>query len=115
MGLFLVLPKWTLISVAIACSLAAGYSAFAIGPPLVGRNIKGNVSYTPGERIYHVSGQKYYSATRIRLLQRLLAPRDKVAVVAGLRIEALASGERPLGNCSYRRANAGPVQGFWKD
>lgn len=28
-------------------------------------NIKGNVSATTGERIYHVPGQKYYSATRI--------------------------------------------------
>lgn len=28
-------------------------------------NIKGNVSMESGERIYHVPGQKYYSATKI--------------------------------------------------
>jgi hypothetical protein len=28
--------------------------------------IKGNVSINSGERIYHVPGQKYYAATKIR-------------------------------------------------
>ena len=28
-------------------------------------NIKGNISYNTGEKIYHVPGQKYYEATRI--------------------------------------------------
>jgi hypothetical protein len=28
--------------------------------------IKGNVSYRTGERIYHLPGQTYYSATRIK-------------------------------------------------
>lgn len=32
-------------------------------------NIKGNISYYGGERIYHVPGQEYYSATRINLLK----------------------------------------------
>lgn len=31
-----------------------------------GCDIKGNVSIDSGERIYHVPGQKYYAATRIR-------------------------------------------------
>lgn len=33
--------------------------------PGSGCNIKGNISITTGERIYHVPGQRYYSATRI--------------------------------------------------
>lgn len=36
--------------------------------PGSGCNIKGNVSFTTGERIYHVPGQEYYAATRISLL-----------------------------------------------
>ena len=28
-------------------------------------NIKGNISFSTGERIYHVPGQEYYSKTRI--------------------------------------------------
>jgi hypothetical protein len=39
--------------------------AFEFGPILVGCGIKGNISATTGERIYHVLGQKYYFATRI--------------------------------------------------
>jgi len=33
-----------------------------------GCNVKGNIS-TSGERIYHVLGQEYYSATHINLLR----------------------------------------------
>ncbi|WP_171903222.1 hypothetical protein [Mesorhizobium sp. SEMIA 3007] len=32
-----------------------------------GCNIKGNISYNTGERIYHVPGQQYYNETRISL------------------------------------------------
>ncbi|MEL0628871.1 hypothetical protein [Psychromonas aquatilis] len=28
-------------------------------------NIKGNISYNTGEKIYHVKGQKYYEKTKI--------------------------------------------------
>ncbi|MDX8480445.1 hypothetical protein RFN28_18530 [Mesorhizobium sp. VK24D] len=35
----------------------------------IGCNIKGNISYYGGERIYHVPGQEYYSETRINLLK----------------------------------------------
>jgi hypothetical protein len=28
-------------------------------------NIKGNISYSTGEKIYHVPGQQYYSRTKI--------------------------------------------------
>ncbi|WP_025564646.1 hypothetical protein [Psychromonas sp. SP041] len=28
-------------------------------------NIKGNISYNTGEKIYHVKGQKYYKRTKI--------------------------------------------------
>jgi hypothetical protein len=38
-------------------------------PPLIGCGIKGNISQNTGERIYHVPGQKYYSATKINLLK----------------------------------------------
>ena len=38
---------------------------FNFGPPVVGCSIKGNISANTGERIYHVPGQKYYSATWI--------------------------------------------------
>ncbi|HCJ73615.1 hypothetical protein F9K79_20460 [Ochrobactrum sp. Kaboul] len=30
-------------------------------------NIKGNISYNGGERIYHVPGQRDYESTRIRM------------------------------------------------
>ena len=39
--------------------------AAEFGPPLVGCSVKGNISFETGERIYHVPGQTYYSATRI--------------------------------------------------
>lgn len=38
---------------------------FEIGPPLIGCSVKGNISYSTGEHIYHVPGQKYYWVTRI--------------------------------------------------
>ena len=41
--------------------------AVEFGPPLVGCAVKGNISMTTGERIYHVPGQKYYAATSIDL------------------------------------------------
>ncbi|WP_354317109.1 sunset domain-containing protein [Sinorhizobium fredii] len=37
-------------------------------PPILGCNIKGNISVRGGERIYHIPGQEYYSETRISLL-----------------------------------------------
>lgn len=43
--------------------------AIQIGPEFTSCNIKGNISYYGGERIYHVPGQEYYSATRISLLK----------------------------------------------
>jgi hypothetical protein len=42
---------------------------YEFGPLLVGCGIKGNISYTTGERIYHVFGQKYYFATQINPFQ----------------------------------------------
>lgn len=36
-----------------------------IGPEFTSCNIKGNISYSAGEKIYHVPGQEYYSETRI--------------------------------------------------
>lgn len=43
-------------------SLSAAYALI----PGSGCNIKGNISYNTGERIYHVPGQTYYFETRIR-------------------------------------------------
>lgn len=36
-----------------------------VGPQLAGCNIKGNISYNTGERIYHVPGQEHYAETII--------------------------------------------------
>ncbi len=47
--------------------LGAAYVALSYGPPIVGCDIKGNVS-SHGERIYHVPGQEYYGVTRVQLL-----------------------------------------------
>jgi hypothetical protein len=41
---------------------------YEFGPPLFGCSVKGNISFG-GERIYHVPGQEYYSATRINLFK----------------------------------------------
>jgi len=43
----------------------AGVATLEFGPPIIGCNIKGNISYNTGERIYHLPGQEYYSPTRI--------------------------------------------------
>jgi hypothetical protein len=43
--------------------------AAEIGPPLVGCEVKGNISINTGERIYHVPGQEFYSPTRISWLK----------------------------------------------
>jgi hypothetical protein len=50
-------------------SLLACLIGFEIGPPLVGCNVKANISYNGGQKIYHVPGQKYYWATRINWLK----------------------------------------------
>ena len=42
-----------------------GAVTLELGPLLVGRVIKGNISTRTGERIYHVPRQKYYFVTRI--------------------------------------------------
>lgn len=69
-----------LVQLTIAALLgAAGVTVFstdpanvvAIASPLVGHtshaacDIKGNISQTSGERIYHVPGQRYYAETKI--------------------------------------------------
>lgn len=54
-------------SLLIAAALVAGggWALAGDGTATARCNIKGNVSVTTGERIYHVPGQKYYAATRI--------------------------------------------------
>jgi hypothetical protein len=53
----------------IVGALLAAYLANEFGPPLVGCSVKGNISRYAGERIYHVPGQQYYSATSINWLR----------------------------------------------
>jgi hypothetical protein len=53
------------VGTAIIIFIVLSVAGFEIGPPLVGCPIKGNISYSTGEHIYHVPGQRYYWATRI--------------------------------------------------
>ncbi|TIU00979.1 MAG: hypothetical protein E5W55_01625 [Mesorhizobium sp.] len=57
------------MTILAGAGLIGGALAMQIGPELTSCNIKGNISYNTGERIYHVPGQEYYSATRINLLK----------------------------------------------
>lgn len=59
-------PRLTLavIGVGIAAPLL-----LSLGLPLAGCTVKGNISTTSGERIYHLPGQKYYTQTRIDWLR----------------------------------------------
>ena len=43
------------------CGSTSGTSGYTFGSC----NIKGNISYSTGEKIYHVPGQQYYSQTKI--------------------------------------------------
>lgn len=47
----------------------AGIGGLELGFPLVGCDVKGNISMNTGERIYHVPGQEYYGETRIDWLK----------------------------------------------
>lgn len=53
---------------AYAAPNAGSFAASTLVPNSINPNcrVKGNISINTGERIYHVPGQKYYSATRIR-------------------------------------------------
>jgi hypothetical protein len=57
------LSAWILAPIGIF--LLVGFLVVEFGYLLVGCNIKGNIN-TNGERIYHIPGQKFYSATTIR-------------------------------------------------
>ncbi len=61
-------PKQAWVAAIIGGCVVAGFVGLEVGPPLVGCGIKGNISRTTGERIYHVLGQEYYWATRINWL-----------------------------------------------
>ena len=49
----------------VACLFVGGAVFLDFGFPLIGCNVKGNISYNTGEHIYHVPGQYYYAVTRI--------------------------------------------------
>jgi hypothetical protein len=53
----------------IGGSVVAGFVGLQVGPPLVGCNVKGNISYNGGQKIYHVPSQKYYWETKIDWLK----------------------------------------------
>ena len=64
-----VLP-WALVgAAAIALALYFGGGSVNFGVGATGCNVKGNISVRTGERIYHVPGQRYYSATRVNWLR----------------------------------------------
>ncbi|MER8489335.1 hypothetical protein NKH53_13790 [Mesorhizobium australicum] len=60
-------PWW--LTILAAAAIIGGLLAIQIGPEFTSCNIKGNISYNTGEKIYHVPGQEYYSETRISLLK----------------------------------------------
>ncbi|MCZ4091701.1 sunset domain-containing protein [Sinorhizobium psoraleae] len=54
-------------------AIVAAIALFGISqyvPLIPGCDIKANISYNTGERIYHVPGQEYYSQTRVNYLNR---------------------------------------------
>ena len=60
--------RWPTVAGVLLLVFLFGFPlAVEFGPPLVGCSVKGNISMTTGERIYHVPGQKYYAATSIDL------------------------------------------------
>jgi hypothetical protein len=62
--------RWWTVAGAVTLVIVFGSVVAAdIGPPLVGCVVKGNISFDTDERIYHVPGQEYYSATRIDWLK----------------------------------------------
>jgi hypothetical protein len=61
-------PQTLMGMMVIAGTLGAGAMVFGtdtMSSAMPGCDIKGNVSQNNGDRIFHVPGQKYYSATRI--------------------------------------------------
>jgi hypothetical protein len=56
------------LPVVLGGSLLAGFIGLELGPPLVGCNVKANISFNTREKIYHVPGQEYYWQTRINWL-----------------------------------------------
>ncbi|MDG4898839.1 hypothetical protein P9272_35755 [Mesorhizobium sp. WSM4976] len=66
-----------LVTVAAASAFATQYAfnhgtsgiSISSNPFGIGCNIKGNISYYGGQKIYHVPGQEYYSETRINPLK----------------------------------------------
>ena len=63
-------PRWPAVAGTLLLAFLFGFPlAVEFGPPLVGCLVKGNISMTTGERIYHAPGQKYYSATSIDLFK----------------------------------------------
>jgi hypothetical protein len=51
-------------------AILLGAIGLELGPIAVGCGIKGNISASTGERIYHMPGQRYYFATRINWWSR---------------------------------------------
>ncbi len=73
--------RFPILPMLLAAAVGAGGAYYVLEPETVvsavkdqalrfglmpGCNIKGNISINSGEHIYHMPGQEYYSATRIR-------------------------------------------------
>ena len=61
-------PLGSWIVPTLVAGAIAGFAFLEVGFPLIGCNVKGNVSIDTGERIYHVPGQTFYSKTKISWL-----------------------------------------------
>lgn len=46
-----------------------GFLGLEVGPPLVGCNVKGNISFNGGQKISHMPAQKYYWETQINWMK----------------------------------------------
>lgn len=49
--------------------VVAGFIGLEVGSPLIGCNVKANIRFNTGEKIYHVPSQEYYWQTRINWLR----------------------------------------------
>lgn len=64
-------PRRTDISWIPGIAMIAAIGLFGVSeyvPLIPGCDIKGNISYNTGDRIYHLPGQEYYGETRVSYL-----------------------------------------------
>jgi ATP sulfurylase len=61
--------KSTILAAVVLGLIFVSFAAIDLVPPLVGCDVKGNISVDTRERIYHVQGQKYYPQAKVNLLR----------------------------------------------